>query len=306
MISRIILPTINPPEYSGIENNDIQSSSRQNSIHSEAHSRPTSPTNIEMLPLPLPTYELVSESEDEWFPVNHSSPPRVSTASPTKTNLLGVSGCPPSYEAVTSEGSDTEIIGHRGQASVPHEEPMRNKARTSRSKRTSSSSIRNALNNHDSDSDNEEDKNERRAGEPKRKRSSNSSTNSVETPVDLSELPVIDSDSEGELEEVQVVPTDHLQPKNKNEHANARPSSSVFLTIPKVEIGEVHHPGNSVSLESNRKFKRSRSYTDLARHAIHNSLGRTSGASTPELHRQRAKSMNNHCLLYTSPSPRDS
>jgi hypothetical protein len=255
-----------------------------------------------MLALPLPTYELVSESEDEWFPVNHSSPSRQPTTTATsastpktKTNLLGVSGCPPSYEAVTSEGSDSEIqnIAQQHVDLYKNEGTTRNKTRTSRSKRTSTSSIRNALNDNNSDSeDNEEsDRNERR-GKSKRKRSSNTSTNSVES-ADLPDLPVISSDPEGELEETDVTPTQHLPSENNNDVTNGRPSSPMFLTVPsQFDLGAVHHPGNSASPESNRKFNRSRSYTDLARHAIYNSIGRTAGASSPDIHRKRAKSVN--------------
>ncbi|XP_066912392.1 uncharacterized protein [Clytia hemisphaerica] len=238
------LPTVLPPKYPGKDNeHDI---SRRNSA------------NIEMATLPLPTtpsYDVVSESEDEWFPVQTSP----STRSRSRSKLVGENGNPPSYLAVTSEGSEAE--NHAAEANSPTPlNDTRNKNRASRSKRTSLSTIHKAhrtLSHSDSDEETEESDHENR-----RKRSG------LTIPglePGTSGLAPINSDSEGEQASTS--------PRRK------RPPS--LLEVPGVDFYP-ERDLDRLSPEIRRHGSaKERSYSDLARHAICNSIAR-SPISSPD------------------------
>ena len=249
------LPTVQPPEYSGLK---ITEQPRSRSSSSTFHG------DIEMSTLPLPVtvpaYDAVSESEDEWFPV-HTSPgqrPR------SKSNLLGENGNPPSYQAVTSEGSDSERIGQPHITTTnPQGIKPRTQNRTSRSKRDSLSlrNNRQQQQHHkkrtlsDSDSDN----NEPGDGD-------DDSAAEIETPptdeliVPNHELPAISSDSEGEANSKACDSTDTTM-RSKSPPLLQTPTNN-HLTV---------FPSDRISSERRPSEVRERSYSELARHALQNS-----------------------------------
>ena len=250
------LPTVQPPEYPGLR---ITEQPRSRSSSS------TFPVELEMstLSVPiLPSYDVVSESEDEWFPV-HTSPGQRTRS---KSKLVGENGNPPSYQAVTSEGSDLEMIGN-GSSSNRKIEP-RTQNRTSRSKRDSLS-LRNRQHEQlqqthsDSDSDNEEGK------VTGVKHTTERQPNELIVPNH--ELPAISSDSEGEAIAGQFDSTDtgrRLSPPPNN-----------LLTV-----------FNSDRIASERRPSdlRERTYSEIARLALQKSHTiATSPEASPTMRRNR-------------------
>lgn len=245
------LPTVQPPEYSA-----------SLKLTEEPRSRSSSATfqgDVEMstlsLPATAPPYDAVSESEDEWFPVQTSPGQRPRS----KSNLVGENGNPPSYQAVTSEGSDSEMIGqHHTSTAANQKIKPRTQNRTSRSKRDSLSLRNNRQQQHkrkqqtpsDSDSENEPD--------------DDGSTTGVTSPtneliVPNNKLPAISSDLEGEANSEAYNTTD----------TSRRPGS------PPPQVPTNNHltvfPSDRISSERRPSEIRERSYSELARHALQNS-----------------------------------
>lgn len=146
------LPSVDPPDYPGADE------------HIEGMA-------LEVLP-PLPSYDVVSESEDDWVAVKNTRSARPKKV--IKSTLVGLDGNPPCYNAVTSEGSENEG------AAVAASSKNRGRLQ-SRSQRTSTSNMYQARSNP-SDSDSDEDQGD---GATRMKRSQRSlSVISSESDVD--------------------------------------------------------------------------------------------------------------------------
>ena len=121
------LPTVEPPKYPAL-----------------AMVEPPNQQAGGLLP-PLPSYEAVSESDDEWFPLNKKD--RLRRKNKTTDND-DTDNPPPSYLSVTSEGSDKDLRPISN-------DRVRSKLK-SRSSRTSISTMQQAQKNNSESSDEED------------------------------------------------------------------------------------------------------------------------------------------------------
>ena len=121
------IPTMKPPEYPAL-----------------AMVEPPNQQVAGLLP-PLPSYEAVSESDDEWFPLNKKG--RLRRKNKVADND-DTDNPPPIYLSVTSEGSDKDLRPISN-------DRVRSKLR-SRSSRTSISTMQQAQKNNSESSDEED------------------------------------------------------------------------------------------------------------------------------------------------------
>ena len=121
------IPTVEPPEYPALGMVELPNQ------------------QVAGLLPPLPSYEAVSESDDEWFPLNKKA--RLSRKNKTTDND-DTDNPPPSYLSVTSEGSDIDLRPISN-------DRVRSKLR-SRSSRTSISTMQQAQKNNSESSDEED------------------------------------------------------------------------------------------------------------------------------------------------------
>jgi len=223
LLIRTPIPIIEPPEYTVV------------SLHEN-----NATDHLNVLP-PLPSYNAVSESEDEWFQKKKLKNKKTTANTNIAMDTFTTGEQPPSYEAVTSEGSDMDVI-------MATNSRKKHSKLKSRSHRSSISSMPQAQRHKSVDKNNDNDSDTDSEAESNLQRS-------------LSDIESSDREIEDDaFEDIEPPKTPEECHQTHEISATHYSSDSPSLTSPSL---------HRISFISDRN--RSSSYNDLARVAILNS-----------------------------------